>query len=88
MKKIQDGVPQEIGNDLNKLHEWCCVNKITIDIFKTSSLIFLPNLKLNSTIQIYINLVKILYSAKYLRLIIDSNLNYKPYINMLECEIG
>ena len=50
-----------------------------------------PTLKLTDNLQINIKFadtfITITHSAKYLGLIIDSNLDYKQHINMLECKV-
>ena len=78
--------------DLSRFCEWCCVNKLTIYPFKTNSLLYSPTLKLTDDLQINIQFadtpITITHSAKYLGLIIDSNLDYKQHINMLECKVG
>ena len=51
-----------------------------------------PTLKLTDDLQSNIKFadtpIRITHSAKYLGLIIDSNLDYKQHINMLECKVG
>ena len=51
-----------------------------------------PTSKLTDNLQINIQFadtpITITDSAKYLELIIDSNLDYKQHINMLECKVG
>ena len=51
-----------------------------------------PTLNLTGDLQINIKFadtpITITHSAKYLGLIIDSNLDYKQHINMLECKVG
>ena len=83
---------KKINNDLSRFREWCCVNKLTIKHFKTNALLYSPTLKLTDDLQINIKFadtpITITHSAKYLGLIIDSNLDYKPHINMLECKVG
>ena len=51
-----------------------------------------PTLKLTDDLQINIQFadtpITVTHSAKYLKLIIDSNIDYKQHINMLECKVG
>ena len=83
---------KKINNDLRRFHEWCCVNKLTINPFKTNALLYSSTFKLTDDLQINIQFadtpITITHSAKYLGLIIDSNLDYKQHINMLECKVG
>ena len=83
---------KKINNDLSKFREWCCVNKLKINPFKTNAVLYSPTLKLTDDLQINIQFadtpITITHSAKYLELIIDSNLDYKQHINMLEYKVG
>ena len=83
---------KKINNDLSRFREWCCVNKLTINPLKTNAILYSPTLKLTDDLQINIKFadtpITITHSAKYLGLIIDSNLYYKQHINMLECKVG
>ena len=83
---------KKINNDLSRFREWCCVNKLTINPFNTNVLLYSPTLKLTDDLKINIKFadtpITITHSAKYLGLIIDSNLDYKQHINMLECKVG
>ena len=83
---------KKINNDLSRFREWCCVNKLTTNPFKTNALLYSPTLKLTDDLQINIQFadtpITITHSAKYLGLINDSNFDYKQYINTLECKVG
>jgi hypothetical protein len=80
-----------ITGTLKEIFKWCSDNKLTINIDKTCYSIFhkptqkvpkfLNNIKFNDII------IKRQYTSKYLGLILDENLNYKPHITELTTKL-
>ena len=76
-----------MNNELKKLFEWLCANRLSLNIDKTEFLIFRPpRKKLTDRIVLTLNHKKIFESTKikYLGLILDSRLTWKAHI----CELS
>ena len=79
---------QNINKELTKVTDWLAVNKLSLNAKKTKMMIFhhekkklnpadIPTLKINS------QPIEIVDHFKFLGLIIDSHLNWKPHINYI-----
>jgi len=77
-----------IEKELEKLHNWCCANKLTIHPNKSNVLIILPKLKNIDNFQLIINCARtpihIVENAKYLGVIIDNRLEFQQHIRTIE----
>ena len=83
----------KINVELQNFHQWCCVNKLSINPTKTN-VIIIPPKQTKVTISPNLSLisngspVNIVDSAKYLGVIIDNDLNFKQHIKMLEGKVA
>ena len=70
-----------MNNELKKLHEWLCINRLSLNISKTNFIIFCPINKPKCPVAILINKNAITESkyVKYLGVLIDSSLFQGPY---------
>ena len=79
------------NSELQNLHQWCCVNKLSINPSKTN-IIIIPPKQTNATIPhlhftsngFAINIVDI---TKYLGVVIDNELNFKQHIKIMEGKV-
>lgn len=80
-------IVSEAQNDLNKYNTWCQSNLLTINTKKTSFIIFSPkNKKIPDFPPLTINNDTLLRSnqEKYLGLLLDEKLSWKPHINSVK----
>ena len=75
-----------MNKELLKLHEWLCINRLSLNITKTNFVIFHAKNKTKSPVTILINNKAIdeVEEVKYLGIIIDSKLTFKNHINELK----
>ena len=73
---------RRINEDLAKIQEWLCANKLSLNVKKTHSMIFTRKNKIVPDIDIRINNVCIerMHVTKFLEMLIDSQLNWKQHI--------
>ena len=82
----------KINSELQNLHQWCCVNKLSINPSKTN-IIIIPPKQTNATIP-HLHLtsngsaINIVDSAKYLGVVIDNELNFKQHIKIMEGKVA
>ena len=79
-----------VSNELVSVHEWLCANKLSLNIEKTSYVIFHPpQKKLDYTVQISLNELHIKRekTIKYLGIVIDCHLNWKSHISEISKKI-
>ena len=82
----------KINLELQNLHQWCCVNKLSINLSKTN-IIIIPPKQLNAIIP-HLHLtsngsaINIVDSAKYLGVVIDNELNFKQHIKIMEEKVA
>ena len=82
----------KINSELQNLHQWCCVNKLSIYPSKTN-IIIIPPKQTNATIP-HLHLtsngsaINIADSAKHLGVVIDNELNFKQHIKILEGKVA
>ena len=78
----------KINSELQNLHQWCCVNKLSINPSKTNIIIISPK-QTNAAIP-HLHLtsngsaINIVDSTKYLGVVIDNELNFKQHIKIME----
>ena len=80
-KDIQD-MCDRLNEDLVKIQEWLCYNKLSLNILKTHHMIFTPRNKIVNDVHVVINNEKIerVYTTKFLGVQIDAQLNWKRHI--------
>ena len=79
-----------VNKELQKLYEWFCLNRLSLNISKTNFVIFHAINKPNHNVTILINkqaIHKVKY-VKYLGILIDSQLTFKDHINELNKKIS
>ena len=82
----------KINSELQNLHQWCCINKLSINPSKTN-IIIIPPEQTNATIP-HLHLISngsainIVDSSKYLGVVIDNKLNFKQHIKMIEGKVA
>ena len=75
-----------INTELDKVYDWLCANKLSLNFDKTNFVIFHPpQKKLIHTFRIELkdNVIKQELYVKYLGIIIDSNLSWKQHVHEL-----
>ena len=74
-----------MNKELEKLHEWLCINRFSLNITKTNFVIFHSINKPKKPITILINIEAIdeVKHIKYLGVLIDSQLTFKYHIDEL-----
>ena len=82
----------KFNSELQNLHQWCCVNKLSSNPSKTNIIIILPK-QTNATIP-HLHLtsngsaINIVDSAKYLGVVIDYELNFKQHIKIIKGKVA
>jgi hypothetical protein len=72
----------DLNNELDKVYEWLCVNKLSLNISKSNFVIFHSRQRtIKNNLQVFINneQLKQEQSIKYLGVMIDSNLTWKSH---------
>ena len=71
-----------VNNELSKIHEWLCANRLSLNASKTKYVLFHPALHLNN------KRISETKSIKYLGILIDSHLNWKEHIQNLSKKLS
>ena len=82
---------RKLNEDLQRLFEWLCANRLSLNATKTEFIIFKPNnVNIDRRIILKINNTKIFESKKikYLGLIVDDRLQWKYHILELRKKLG
>ena len=79
-----------MNKELEKLHEWLCINRLSLNITKTNFVIFHSINKPKNPITILINKEAIdeVKHVKYLGVLIDSQLTFKYHIDELNKKVS
>ena len=79
-----------VNKELQKLYEWLCLNRLSLNISKTNFVIFHAINKPNHNVTILINKQAIheVKYVKYLVILIDSHPTFKDHINELTKKIS
>ena len=79
-----------MNKELEKLYEWLCINRLSLNISKTNFVIFCPPNKPKSPVTVKINKEAIdeTQYVKYLGILIDSELSFKYHITELKKKIS
>ena len=83
--KPDPSIENTLNNELKKVSKWPTTNKLSLNVDKSSYLNFSPNnreIKLNLCINKEV--LKEKEHAKYLGILIDKNLSWKPQINAVK----
>ena len=81
---------QQLNDDLEKIQEWLCCNKLSLNVVKTHYMIFSPRNKIISDVDIKICNVNInrVYVTKFLGVQIDAQLNWKKHIEYINKKLS
>ena len=81
---------ESINQNLKKLVIWLKLNRLSLNVSKTSYMVFSLKKSVTFTSEIYINhdALKRVYSKKFLGIIIDSKLTWKEHINHIRNKIS
>jgi len=82
LTSLQTNANVELGN----IYAWLCANKLTLNITKSNYVLFHPSQRkvpLDPELYINNNQLKQEKYIKYLGILIDSNLSWKPHINYI-----
>ena len=79
-----------MNKELEKLHEWLCINRLSLNISKTNFVIFCPENKPKIPVTLLINKQAIDEErhVKYLGVLIDSQLTFKYHIEHLNKKVS
>ena len=79
-----------LNSELSKLHEWLCINRLSLNVSKTNFVIFSPPNKPKTPVTILINKTAIKEEkyVKYLGILIDSQLTFRYHIEELKKKIS
>ena len=79
-----------MNKELIKLHEWLCINRLSLNIAKTNFVIFHPRNKpkLLVTLLINKNAIDEVNCVKYLGILIDSKLTFRSHIDELNKKVS
>ena len=78
-----------LNRELGKLFVWFSVNKLSINLSKTNYILF-RNRSADTDLNIRINTINVtrVQSSKFLGIIIDENLNWKPHIQLVKSKLS
>ena len=79
-----------MNKELKKLYEWLCLNRLSLNIFKTNFVIFQAINKPKIPVTILINkpAIEEVKYVRYLGILIDSQLTFKNHIDELNKNIS
>ena len=78
-----------LNRELGKLFVWFSVNKLSLNLSKTNYILF-RNRSADTDLNIRINTINVtrVQSSKFLGIIIDENLNWKPHIQLVKSKLS
>ena len=78
-----------LNRELGKLFVWFSVNKLSLNVYKTNYILF-RNRSANTDLNICINTIHVtrVQSSKFLGIIIDENLHWKPHIQLVKSKLS
>ena len=78
-----------VSNELDKLNEWFAVNKLSLNLSKNNFMLF-TNCRRDQNVNISIDNCEIdmVYKTKVLGVVIDSKLNWKDHVAMVESKLS
>ena len=87
-KKLTD-LQLTLNRELGKLFVWFSVNKLSLNLSKTNYILF-RNRSADTDLNICITTINVtrVQSSKFLGIIIDENLNWKPHIQLVKSKLS
>lgn len=79
---------REISLELDKLHVWFDVNKLSLNVQKTNFIIFGKGKLINAKLTIRGLEIEQVHSTKFLGVIIDDKLSWKPHISKVRGKLA
>jgi len=89
--KCLKSLEKKMNDELKKLYEWLITNKLTLNIKKSNFVIFSSlRKKVHYEVNLKINCVPLENKnyVKYLGILLDSNLTWKPHIDLISDKIS
>lgn len=83
-------IQTNVNKELKNVHEWLCVNKLSLNIEKSNFVLFHPpQKKINNKVELNISDKSLKQDTciKYLGILIDANLGWKPHIDYIAKKI-
>ena len=79
-----------VNKELKKIENWLLKNKLSVNTQKSSNIMFGEKKTVNNMLNIHINNSQIYQKdrVKYLRVVIDKNLKWKPDIDELTTRLS
>ena len=79
-----------INDELNKIHEWLVLNKLSLNVKKTKYMVFSTNKKKIESPTIVLNNTEIerVSNFTFLGVTLDENLSWKSHINIIACKLS
>ena len=80
-----DVLCSRLNEELESIREWLCCNKLSLNVSKTHYMIFTPRNKIVHDIDVKIQGVSVerVYATKFLGVIIDTKLTWKPHVEYI-----
>ena len=80
-----DVLCSRLNEELESIREWLCCNKLSLNVSKTHYGIFTPRNKIVHDIDVKIHGVSVerVYVTKFIGVIIDSKLTWKPHVEYI-----
>ena len=81
---------EDMNNELKLVSEWLKLNKLSLNIEKTKAMLFHTSQRYIVTPEIFIdgNVIEFVKECKFLGLVIDENLSFRPHINFISKKIS
>ena len=89
-----DELENALNRDLSNIHQWYQMNKLTLNVSKTKSMLFgthqLHSRRNNPVLSLYIsgNPLSQMNVYKYLGVLLDSNLNFHEHISQVTAKVN
>ena len=79
-----------VNQELEKIIDWLCINRLSLNIDKTNFMIFTLKIKISNDISVKLNgkAVNRVGSVKFLGVVIDYNLSWQPHLQYLKNKIS
>ena len=86
---LNDTVDQ-INREIDKIYAWVKANRLSLNIDKTSFMLFTPKSIARTEVEIYIDGIKIkeVFETKFLGVVIDYKMNWSPHIKYISKKVA
>ena len=84
-------VERRINAELQKVYDWLCVNKLSLNVSKTRSMLFkhpkIPTVNFSFNLEINGEKIKQLKEFNFLGIMLDEHLSWKPHIKKVRSKV-